>query len=420
MLRNALLAEMTDDVSQLVLRDNYEQNVLLGNARRQSHSMVTVHQRFMRYLESRGSLDRAIEYLPDDPTIKQRDESGLGLTSPEFSVLIAYAKIVLAQDLDAGALPDDAWFEGTLRNYFPTALVQRYGDLLATHPLRRQLITTSLVNEMVNRAGITFAFRCQEETGASAEQVARAYTVCREVFRLRDYVAAVEALDNLVPTESQTTLYLTFRRLLDRAVRWFLQNRPGTIDVGAEIERFAPVVAELGPRIAEMVQGSEAAETRAAAQNLADTGVPPELALRGAGLLNVFQLLDITEIAGQVLLPPAEVAPVYQLLAERYAIDPLLTRISSLERTDRWQSLARAALRYDLYGALESLTIAVLTSTPAAGEPLSRVESWEQANGSAVQRASQTLAEVSRLEKADLASLSVALRTLRSVVRTSN
>jgi glutamate dehydrogenase len=418
--RNHLLAQMTDDVSALVLRDNYEQNVLLGNARKQAGSMVSVHQRFMRYLESRGSLDRAIEFLPDDATLTVREEAGQGLTSPEFSVLVAYAKIALKQDIDACSLPDDTWFEGTLRSYFPPALVERYGDLLATHPLRRQLITTCLVNEMVNRGGSTFAFRCSEETGASAEQVARAYTVCREVFGLRDYVAAVEALDNQVPTESQTVLYLTFRRLLDRAVRWFLQNRPATIDVGAEIARFAPVVAELGPRIPELVLGAEAADIRLQADVLAATGVPTELALRGAALLNVFQLLDITEISAKVELPPAEVAPVYQTLSDRYAIDPLLTRISSLERTDRWQSLARAALRYDLYGALESLTVAVLTSTPAEHDPAARIETWERANGSAVQRAGQTLAEVSRLEKADLASLSVALRTLRSVVRTSS
>jgi glutamate dehydrogenase len=418
--RNHLLAQMTDDVSALVLRDNYEQNVLLGNARKQAGSMVSVHQRFMRFLEGRGSLDRAIEFLPDDAVLTVREEAGLGLTSPEFSVLVAYAKIALKQDIDACDLPDDAWFEGTLRSYFPPALVQRYGDLLGTHPLRRQLITTCLVNEMVNRGGITFAFRCSEETGASAEQVARAYTVCREVFGLRDYVAAVEALDNQVPTESQTVLYLTFRRLLDRAVRWFLQNRPGTIDVGAEIARFAPVVAELGPRIPELVLGAEAADIQAQAEALAQTGVPAELALRGAALLNVFQLLDITEISAQLDLPPVQVAPIYQALSDRYAIDPLLTRISSLERTDRWQSLARAALRYDLYGALESLTIAVLTSTPAQEDPMARIETWERANGSAVQRAGQTLAEVSRLEKADLASLSVALRTLRSVVRTSS
>jgi glutamate dehydrogenase len=147
-------------------------------------------------------------------------------------------------------------------------------------------------------------------------------------------------------------------------------------------------------------------------------GVPAELAVVGAGLLNVYQLLDITEIASTSGVEPAEVAKVYFTLSERYAVDAMLVRISGLGRPDRWQALARAALRYDLYAALESLTVAVLTGT-GAGAPVERIGAWERANAAAVARATQTLEEVRRLERGDLASLSVALRTLRGVVRSS-
>ncbi|MFN8079530.1 MAG: NAD-glutamate dehydrogenase [Kineosporiaceae bacterium] len=418
--RNQLLAEMTDDVGRMVLRDNYEQNVLLGNARKQSHGMLSVHQRFMRSLETRGLLDRELEFLPDDAELSVRADSGVGLTSPEFSVLVAYAKITLTEDLMASDLLDDPWFEGTLRDYFPAQLVSRYAANLADHPLRRELITTCLVNEMVNRGGITFAFRAEEETGAAPQQVARAYTVCREVFGLRDFVASVEALDNQVSTEAQTALYLAFRRLLDRAVRWFLQTRPGTIDVGAEIARFGPVVAELGERMPELAVGSEAEQLQADAAEFVRMGIPQDLAMQGAALLNEFQLLDITEISTQVDATPAEVAPVYTALSDRYAVDAMLTRISQLPRGDRWQALARAALRYDLYAALESLTVAVLTASPNAPmPPQERIAAWERANTAAVGRATHTLEEVRRLEKGDLASLSVALRTLRGVVRST-
>jgi glutamate dehydrogenase len=417
--RNALLAQMTDDVGRLVLRDNYEQNVLLGNARKQSHPMLTVHQRFLRSLEGRGLLDRALEFLPDDAAIAERDEDGRGLTSPEFAVLVAYAKIALKADVIDSGLPDDPWFARTLRDYFPPALVERYADRLSGHPLRRELITTCLVNEIVNRGGITFAYRVQEETAATPEQVARAYTVCREVFGLREYVTAVEALDNAVPTEAQTALYLEFRRLLDRSVRWFLQARPGQLDVGAEVERFAPVVARLGPKLPDLIVGAEHKALVERAQRLEKFGVPAELAQRGASLLSVFQLLDITQIAEQAAIPAEEAATVYLTLSERYVVDAMLTRISSLGRLDRWQALARAALRYDLYAALESLTLAVLAATPSGAEPMTRIEMWERDNAAGVARATSTLEEVRRLEKGDLASLSVALRTLRGVVRTT-
>jgi glutamate dehydrogenase len=416
--RNQLLVEMTDDVGRMVLRDNYEQNVLLGNARQQSHSMLSVHQRFIRSLEARGMLNRALEYLPDETGLAERDEKGLGLTSPEFSVLVAYAKLSMDEDVIATPLPDDPWLARTLRDYFPPQIAQRFPELLQGHPLRREIVTNSLVNEMVNRGGITFGFRAQEETGADAEAVARAFVICREIFDLPGFVAAVEKLDDQVPTTAQTALYLEFRRLLDRAVRWFLQARGSKLDISAEVARFAPVVAELGPTMPDLLVGSESKSLEELIQGFVDLGVPHDLAVRGGLLLNMFMLLDIAEIAETTGVPPREVAPVYLTLSERYAVDELLTRVSGLPRLDRWQALARAALRYDLYAALESLTTAVLTGT-GPGEPAARIEQWERGNAVSVGRAAQTLEEVRRLEHGDLASLSVALRTLRGVVRSS-
>ena len=417
--RTRLLLEMTEDVGRMVLRDNYEQNVLLGNARKQAHTRLPVHQRLIRSLDGRGVLERKLEFLPDDTTMGQRDDANAGLTSPEFSVLVAYAKIALSEDLIGSDLPDDPWFAGTLRDYFPPQLAQRYGDRLSTHPLRREIITTCLVNELVNRGGISFSFRAQEETAAGPEQVARAYTVCREVFGLRSFVAEVEMLDDLISCDAQTALYLESRRLLDRSVRWFLQNRPGKLDIGAEVARFAPVVADLGPRMLDLLVGAERKAQNDHVDALAKLGVPDHLAERGATLLPGFVLLDITEISTHLSLPAQEVARVYFTLSERYAVDAMLTRISGLPRHDRWQSQARGALRYDLYVALESLTSAVLRSTSAERSPEDRVAQWEQANAAAVSRAAQTLEEVRRLERGDLASLSVALRTLRGVVRST-
>jgi glutamate dehydrogenase len=413
--RNELLASMTDDVSRLVLRDNYEQNVLLGNARRQSRGMLKVHQRFIQALESRGALDRALEYLPDDAGLAARAGAELGLTSPEFSVLVAYAKLTLTDDIGATSLPDDPWLDRILRSYFPAEIGERYPDRLAAHPLRRQIITTCLVNDMVNRGGITFAFRCQEETSASAEQIARAYIVCREIFDFDGFSQAVEALDGLVTTQQQTALYLGFRRLLDRAVRWFIQARPSTIDIAAEIERFGPVVAELAPQIPELVAAEQRAVMIDEINDLKRENVPELLARQAAGLLTRFMLLDITEISGETGTAATEVARVYLTLSERYGVPLLLRRISALPRGDQWQSLARASLRYDLYAALKSLTVALLRGT-SQSEADQRIGEFERANTERVARARGVLDEVNRLAQPDIAALSVVLRSLRSIV----
>ncbi|MFZ5870325.1 MAG: NAD-glutamate dehydrogenase [Actinomycetota bacterium] len=417
--RNRLLLDMTDDVAELVLRDNYEQNVLLGNARRQARNMLPVHQRFIRSLEADGKLDRALEYLPSDAEIAERIENRLGLTSPEFSVLVAYAKITLADALLGTRLPDDPWFQRVLRDYFPTLLVERYDDRLADHPLRREIVTTCLVNEIVNRGGITFAYRAMEETGAGADHVARAYAVCREIFGLHGYVRAVEALDAVVPTDVQTTLYLEFRRLLDRSTRWFLQNLRDDFDVAREIGRFGAVVERWRGRMGELLVGSEKERLTEQAERMMSQGVPEELAWRYAGLLDEFSLLDVVETASLDGADADEVARLYFVLSERYGADVMLRRIAELDRQNRWEALARGALRDDMYAAMEALTRSVLAQTEP-DDPLQRVLAWENGNAGQLARVKQTIEDVQRLEKGDLASLSVALRLLRGVIRSGS
>ncbi|WP_295697702.1 NAD-glutamate dehydrogenase [Lapillicoccus sp.] len=415
--RNVILHSMTDEVAAQVLRDNYEQNVLLGNARAQEHSMLPVHQRLMHWLEERRELDRALEFLPSDVEIAKRHADGLGFTSPEFSVLVAYAKLALKGDLLPTSLPDDPWFQQTLSDYFPEPIRAGYAQQLHSHPLRREIVTNSVVNSMVNRGGITFAFRASEETGAGPEHIARAFVVCREVFDLQSYVADVEALDNTVTTATQTALYLEFRRLLDRAVRWFLTTRPSSIDVAVEVARFRPPVTLFAPHIQDHLQGGERKRLGRRAKELEKLGAPTDFALRAAGLLDRFSLLDIVEIAEDIAEPVGDVVGVYYYCSEKFSIDDMLTRVSKLPRDDRWDALARGAMRDDLYAVLESLTRSVLATSSAGLAPAKRFDEWADANKDALARARTALGGIERLDHAGIAALSVALRTLRGILR---
>ncbi|HET7475596.1 MAG TPA: NAD-glutamate dehydrogenase [Dermatophilaceae bacterium] len=416
--RNTLLVSMTEEVATQVLRDNYEQNVLLGNARAQENVMLPVHRRLMHWLEERGDLDRALEFLPSDGELDRRFEAGTGLKSPEFSVLVAYTKLALKHDLLPTDVPDEPWFQQTLRAYFPAPIREQYADQLASHPLRREIVTNAIVNSMVNRGGITFAFRSTEETGASVAQIARAFVVCREVFDLGSFVAAVEELDNVVSTATQTALYLEFRRLLDRSVRWFLQSRPATLDVAAEVSRFSAVVAQFGPKMPKLLQGSERERLERRATELERLGAPPAVAHRAASLLDQFSLLDVVETCADTGRSAAEVAPVYYAVSERFGIDGMLTRVTRLPRDDRWDALARGALRDDLYAVLESLTRSVLDASSAEDTPEQRIEQWAAANAESLTRARAALAGIERLEHPGISALSVALRTLRGVIKT--
>jgi glutamate dehydrogenase len=415
--RNDLLAAMTDEVGALVLRDNYEQAMALGNAGAQAHSLLPVHRRLIAELERRGALDRELEDLPTDEELAARGDLGRGLTTPEFSVLLAYVKIVLEREILDSELPDEPWTVDVLRHYFPTPLRERYADLMAAHPLRREIVTTVLVNEAVNRGGTSFFYRATDETGASWVDVLRAYVVVRDVYGLRELWAATEALDNKVPTVAQTLVYLETRRLLDRSVRWLVSNRRSPIDVPGEIERLRAGIGALLPRLDSLIRGTERDSLYRHAAEMTDEGLPAELAEWATRLMYGFGLLDVVEVAHGTGQPLEDVAKVYFVISERFRVDDLLSRISALPREDRWQTLARMALRYDLYAALAALTHEVVTGSTDTSDAEARVLEWERSNTASITRARNAIGDLQ--DSSGLAALSVLLRQIRTMVRTS-
>ncbi len=413
--RNELLMSVGDEVAAHVLRDNYEQNVMLAMTRYNGPSMVTVHARLLQALEDAGRLDRKLEALPTGRELTQREAVGEGLCSAEMAVVAAYAKIVLTEQIADSTVPDESWFQRVLAGYFPAAIVSRFAGDMAAHPLRHELITTCVVNDMVNRGGTTFVHRAMEETGADSAQVTRAYTISREVFGLELLWADIEALDNEVPTEAQHSAYHEIRRLIDRATRWLIDVRFPITDVAGEIEHFAATVAELSPQIPHLLRGSERENLYAEVDRMVGLGLPRNLSVRISELLTAFLLLDVVEIAQSSGQPAHEVAQLHFAVSDRFSVDEMLTRISNLPRDDRWSTLARAALRHDLYSALSTITSAVLASTPEGLSATKRLTKWEKTNAERVGRARATITEALARESADLATLSVALRVMRGL-----
>jgi glutamate dehydrogenase len=413
--RNELLASVTDDVAHLVLRDNYEQNVLLGMARKLSPALVTVHQRFMQTLEEAGELDRSLECLPTDKEIEDREIAGIGLVSPENAVLVAYSKMTLSRAIEASTLPDEPWFGQVLAGYFPPRIAERFSADLGNHPLHREIITTVVVNDMINRSGTTFAHRAVEETGVDIAQITRAYSIVREVFGLQTLWTGIEALDNVVPTAAQHAGYQEIRRLIDRATRWLVDVRFPITDVGSEIARFGPTVRELGPRITSLLRGAEVANLDTEVGRLVAAGLPRDLALRLGELLNEFLLLDVVEIANASEHSAAEIAELHFALSAAFSVDNLLTAITQLPRDDRWSVLARAAVRHDVYAALSAITSAVLRTTDDSLPGEERIDAWIAMNPERVNRARSTVQAALERETIDLATLSVALRVMRAL-----
>ncbi|MFI9273580.1 NAD-glutamate dehydrogenase [Kitasatospora sp. NPDC052896] len=418
--RNTLLAEMTEEVGHLVLRNNYAQNVVLANAVAQAHSLVNVHSRMINRLEADGQLDRALEFLPSERQLKERQQSGFGLTQPELSVLLAYTKITLADELLATGLPDDPYFRDTLHLYFPTALRERFADAVDHHALRREIITTLIVNDTINRGGCTFAFRLREETGATYEEIARTHTAARAVFGLETIWDEVEGLDNKVSAAVQTRMRLHSRRLVERATRWMLNNRRQPLDIAGTIEFFKDRVDQVWSSLPKPLRGEDLAWFEKIQSELTDAGVPEPLATRVAGLSSAFPTLDITEVADRSGKDVAEVADLYYDLGDRLGIAHLLDRIIDLPRTDRWSSMARASIREDLFAAHAALTGDILVCGPEGAAAEERYNAWAELNSGLLTRARTTLDDIRGSDTYELSSLSVAMRVIRTLLRTGS
>lgn len=415
--RNELLGEMTAEVADLVLAENYRQNLVLQYARAKSPQLLPVHERLITSLETTGGLDRALEYLPDPAQLATLAAAGQGLSSPELCVILSYVKIALTTDLEASGLADDSWFDRCLIEYFPPQLRERFAGAIEQHPLRSEIIATLVANDMVDYGGTTFLFRAVEETGAHPVDVARAYTVATEVFELREYWAQVATLDHVAPTAAQTVLHLEARRLLDRATRWVLATRGGTIDVASEVNKVAGTVQELSAIADRLLVGSHRERLRKRSADFVALGAPPELATRVALMLDQFCFLDIDDLARRSGQRPEAVAELYFAVDEHYDFDALLLKITELPRADRWDNLARASLRSDVYSVLASLTSKILRTSGDDVPPESRIAMWEEANREGHLRARATLAELDKAGHSDIATLSVALRTLRTLVQ---
>jgi glutamate dehydrogenase len=414
--RDKLFLDMTDEVAELVLHDNYAQNVVLAAARAQAPAMLHLHARYLRKLEREGKLKRRLEFLPDDKTLAERRQAGIGLTGPEFATLLAYTKLTLDEEIRGSDLPDDPDLASRLVEYFPTPLRERFRDRMDRHPLRREIIATSVVNSMVNDSGTTFAFRLGEETGASASDIARAYLVAREVFHMPGFWQSVDGLDYQIDTATQISMRLEARKLTERGARWLLHNRRMPFDIRDTVDFFAGGAAELAVQLPKLLVGRDLQGFEERRDRFAERGVPDRLAEQVAMMVPAYSTFDLVEIAHSTGRPVSEVAEVYFDLADSLQLSRLRERIILLPRDDRWKSMARSALRDDLYAAHAALARDVLVTSEPGAAPELRLATWAEKNSAAVGRAAQTLGEIWESESFGMATLSVALRAIRTLV----
>ncbi|MFC5387299.1 NAD-glutamate dehydrogenase [Aquamicrobium segne] len=406
--RNILLAGMTDDVAALVLANNYQQTLALSLGYRGGLARMTHQARFMAGLESRGLLDRAVENLPSATVLAERKARGEPLTRPELAVLMAYAKIVLFTDVIATDAPDHPHFEQDLMSYFPKAMVEKFGEEIRSHRLRREIITRVLVNDLVNRGGPTFASQLMENTGCNAGDIFLTFALIREGFELPVLYAEIDALDNRISGEVQLGLYQALSALIHANSAWYLKEAANGDLSGDLDERIASLKlarTELEPRLPELLPAVMRERVALVQKNWIAQGVPEKLASR----LALAQFADLVpEIALTARLTGADMvsaARAFFAASEMLRIARIEEAASAIAPSDYYDQLALSRAIAAIDGALQGVTVAALTEHASEKEP---VLAWLEAGGARVAAIRERLQQLTEGDDISVSRLSVA------------
>ncbi len=412
--RDHLLASMTGEVAELVLRDNYQQTLAISLEASLAHRLLDAHAGFMREQERSGHLNRKVEFLPGDAAIAERAAAGLGLTRPEIAVLVAYAKNGMRQELLTSDVLDSEFLRDDLLSYFPKPLREKYARALLGHQLRREIMASMLANSIVNRAGITFVNVIAEETGFSTAEVARAFIVARAAFDLRAFWQSLEALDNKVPAEVQTRIHLDGRDLIRRAAIWFLRNVPQPMDIGAIIEAYRPGITQLRSEIHLHLSTFEAEAYAERLQALRADGVPDDIAQAAAGLQPMGAAADMVMVARSTGQSIGDAAAAFFRIGAELSLDWLCGAAEKNMADGHWERLAMNAMMDDFYGQQRVMTAQALGTGKDLGAQQA-VTQWCEAHGPAVRRTVKLIDEM-RAGTMSVAKLAFVNRQMRDLL----
>ncbi|MDP2560368.1 NAD-glutamate dehydrogenase [Psychrobium sp. 1_MG-2023] len=410
--RNELLYSMTDEVGDIVIDNHNRQTQSLSISRHGGVKMLKEQIRFMHGLEKSGSLDRALEYLPSDEELAERQVQGNGFTRPELAVLLAYGKMVLKEQLVIDEITNNSYHSRLLVSAFPKVLQERYAADMENHPLRSEIIATQLANRLVDDMGLNFVHRMTDETGATVDEIAHCYSIASEVFGLETLFNEVDELNNKLSADIQTEMLYQTRRSVRRVTRWFLRNRDVSMSIEETIAFYKPKFDRIDSTMFDFLEDEDAQSIKAEIDDLVAKGVPQHIADMVGKASTMFSAMDIAQVAEESGKDLCLVAETYFKLGAQVELHWFLDQISAQPVANHWQALARASFREELDWQQRILTSTVLKGCTSECTADVIVEKWVNDNEKLLNRWVHMLTDFKATKTHEFAKFSVALREL--------
>ncbi|MDP1604688.1 MAG: NAD-glutamate dehydrogenase [Legionella sp.] len=374
--RNELLTSLTEEVAHLVLNDNYEQALVLSFSAFSAKNHIGLHTEYIKELEMQNILNRQVEFLPSDKELVERKTAALGLTRPELATLMAYTKIYLKQEILASSLPEDPYLNQILETAFPPSVREMYQSQMFEHRLKRYIVATQLSNEVVNKMGLTFVYRMQRETGATVEEIIRAYTLAAHSFETDELQRIIESLDFKIPLQDQFETINIIRKLLDLSTHWFLHGNHHVGDLNTLVAHYSHGIRSIERLIPELMTGVTKQYLNSLKEKFLKLNLPAETAERIAAYRAIYTSLNIIEVATNNTMELERVARIYFAAGERMNLVWFRDQIASDTRDDHWHALTRLTLRDELDNLQQALSIAILREDTQEPDPQKLIDKW--------------------------------------------
>ncbi|KLE34243.1 NAD-glutamate dehydrogenase [Aurantiacibacter luteus] len=377
--RNALLADMTDEVAALVLEDNRLQALALSIAETGGPRAIGAQARLIEMLEDMGGLDRANEGLPDGEGLKRRAADNHGLTRPELAVLLSMSKLVIQDAVERGELPADPAADALVLGDFPPQFQGKFKAQLLNHRLRPEIVGTVVANRLVNRMGMLHPFELAEEEGEDLASVGAAFVAASTLLGMDEIWARIDT--EPMPETARLMLFDQAALALRGHVADLLRAGNGEVSPSAVQSEIGAMVTKLNEQVETLLGDEARAHVEQIAGRMCEKGASEEMADMVARLFAVDGAIGLSRLASDTGIAPVELAHAFIDLGTLLGIDWAQSRSAIMSPADPWERLLVAGLARDFQQMrFDFLRRLARKRGKDAGDPRAMIEAWAAKN----------------------------------------
>ena len=413
--RNKILAKMTNEIGLQVLKDNYYHSQVLSIKQRAAIKDHATNKQLMMSLERKGSLDLAVEFLPTYEDLDERLKKGKGLTRPELSILLAYAKMDAFDEIIVTDLPDTKSLQHYLVEYFPSLMQKEYKKYMQSHRLKREIVATQIANEIVNRMGPTFLNRMSRETGYSNNDISRAYLISRSLLNAQEYWDIIESLDNKVSMDSQMKMLETVKKIVEYTTFWLLRHGNHPMDIEKEVTKAEQAFCDIKCNLLNYQTSSMIKHHKQRVKNWKEQGLPQKVAQDFSLLSTMTCAPDVACISIKTKKSIKKVMEIHFMVGEKLGLSNLHNATRKIPISNNWQRVASLAIIDDLYTYQQKATTIIATKNNKE-DPKTTLDNWIKSKGNSYNMYENILTDFNAQSVVSHAMLNVILGQLKGLV----